>query len=441
MTRREDRLGGAGLDRAPLEGSDAEAYAALRAKRAERRRKKIIRRSILGASALAMLVVGSLIFGMLGRQAEQEMEPITDLVTQGTFTTVVDAKGTLQPLSSTVISPEVTGQIESVNVVAGQVVNEGDVLMTIRNPELDRAVEQAERGLRQAKSDLEGAKAALPSTAAQPTDAPGGGADGDIESARSAVNSAQVAVESAQAAYDDAVAKAALRTVRAPSSGSIVALNAQVGANLNESAAGPGANGPLMQIADLSKMKVSIQVSEEDIARVAVDQSATITCPAFTDLSLTGRVTSIASIASGDGTTGSFDGSTAPTFTVDILIDAPDARLKPGMTAEVSLTTQKLDNVVMVPTIALLTDDGETHYVNLETDRTAHEFKRVEVAVFAQNDDQAVIGRPKDALEGENADMETSPLSDGDILVVAASQTTGESETSGGSVGGGMAVL
>lgn len=441
MTERDTHLERPAFDQAPLEGSDAEAYAALKAKRAARRRKKLIRRSIMGGGAVAVLIVGGLIFGALSRQPEQQMEPVTDFVTQGTFTTVVDAKGTLQPPSSTVITPEVTGQIESVNVVAGQFVNQGDVLMTIRNPELDRAVEQAERGLRQAKSDLASAQKALSSTAAQPVDAPDGSMGGDIEGARSAVNNAQVAVESAQAAYDDAVAKAALRTVKAPSSGSIVALNAQVGADLNESLGGTGANGPLMQIADLSKMKVSIQVSEEDIARVAVDQSATITCPAFPDLSLTGRVTSIASIASSGGAMTSYDGSSAPTFTVDILIDAPDDRLKPGMTADVSLTTQKLDNVVMVPTMALLTDDGETYYVNLETDETTHEFKRVDVTVFAQNDEQAVIGRPEDAPEGENADMETSPLSDGDVLVVAGGQTTSESEAGGGSADGGMAVL
>ncbi len=159
----------------------------------------------------------------------------------------------------------------------------------------------------------------------------------DVSSAQQAVNAAQAAVESAQAAYDDdAVAKAALRTVKAPAAGSVVALNAQVGTDLSDNMGGSGATGPLMQIADLSKMKVTIQVDEQDIASVAVDQTATITCPAFADLVLTGRVTAIASIASTDSSSMSYDGMGSPTFAVDILIDAPDARLKPGMTAEVS---------------------------------------------------------------------------------------------------------
>ena len=226
------------------------------------------------------------------------MEAVTDIATQGTFSTVIDSKGTLQPMSSTVITPEVTGQIESINVVAGQHVNEGDVLMTIKNPDLDRAVAEAERNLKQAKSDLALAQQTLKQAsqiAAAPINDPTVATVDDTSSTQSAVNSARSAVEAAQAAYDDALAKAALRTVKAPAGGSIVALNAQVGADVAESLGGTnGTSGPLMQIADLSKMKVTIQVDEQDIANVAVDQTATITCPAFTDLMLTGRVTAIA---------------------------------------------------------------------------------------------------------------------------------------------------
>ncbi len=412
----------------PREGSDAEAYAALKAKRAERRRKKLMRRGIVIGVAAAVIGGGAIAINILGKEPEQTMEAVTDFAVQGDFETIVDAKGPLQPLSATVITPEVGGQIESVNVVAGQTVKEGDVLMTIKNPELDRAVAEADRALRQARADLAAAQQALAEAkqlasqptadralrqaradlaaaqqalaeakqlASQPTADPMAGPAGDVAGAQQAVNAAQVAVESAQASYNDAAAKAALRTVKAPAAGSIVSMNAQVGAqqavnaaqvavesaqasyndaaakaalrtvkapaagsivsmnaqvgadlgeslgqvavesaqasyndaaakaalrtvkapaagsivsmnaqvgaDLGESLGGAGTNGPLMQIADLSKMKVTIQVEEEDIASVAVDQTATISCPAFPDLSMTGRVTGIASIASGDG--------------------------------------------------------------------------------------------------------------------------------------------
>lgn len=405
----------------PLEGSDAEAYAALKAKRAERRRKKLIHRAIVAGISGVLVVGGAVVVSALNQQPEQTMEAVTDFATQGTFSTIIDAKGTLKPLSSTVITPEVTGQIESINVVAGQTVAEGDTLMTIKNPELDRAVTEADRALKQARSDLGLAQQALNDAkahASQPSEDQLGGAS-DVTGAQQAVNAAQAQVETAQAAYNDAVAKAALRTVKAPAAGSVVALNAQVGADVAESLGGAGATGPLMQIADLSKMKVTIQVEERDIAHVAVDQTATITCPAFPDLTLTGRVTSIASIASTDTANMSYDGMGSPTFAVDILIDAPDARLKPGMTAEVSLTTQQIDNVIMVPITALLTDDGENYYVNVETDPETHAAERLDVQVVAKNDDFAVVGKPADAPADQNPDMPESPLADGDTLVIA----------------------
>lgn len=408
-----------------LEGSDAEAYAALKAKRAERRRKTIRHRAIAAGIVAALVVGGGITVALMGRSEQnQSMEPITDVATQGTFENSVDAKGKLEPISSTVISPAIDGKIATVNVVAGQHVNEGDVLMTITNPELDAAAADAARALKTAQSDLASAQSALKDAqAAGPSVAPDGTpVPVDLTAAKEAVNQARNAVESARAANDQAQEKLAQKTVKAPSSGNIVALNAQVGANLSDlaaSAAGGSAPGPLMQIADLSTMKVTVQVSEEDIAKVAVDQQAKATFPAYPEVELEGKVVSIASIATTDGTSYSYDGSPIPTFAVDVLIENPDPKLKPGMTAEVTLTTQKYDNVVMVPTGALLTDDGSSFYVNVETDAETHEAERHDVTVVAQSDEYAVIGRPKDAPASQNPDMPSSPVKDGDTLVIS----------------------
>ncbi|WP_102337379.1 efflux RND transporter periplasmic adaptor subunit [Collinsella provencensis] len=401
----------------PLEGSDAEAYEALKKKRAERRRKKLIRRGIIAGVVVGVLVVGGIAVSLMNQQPETTMDTITDMAMQGSFTKQVDASGTLQPLSSTVVAPEIDGQIETVNVNAGQYVNEGDTLFTIKNNSLDRDVAQAERALKAAKQSLALAQQMPATPVADPETGDPTGAY-DTSERDSAILSATTEVESAQEAYDLSVSRAAQRTVKAPCSGSIVALNAQPGANLSDLAAGGSSNGPLVQIADLSKMKVTVQVGEEDIASVAVDQTGDITFPAFEDLTLEGRVTGIASIATGSSESYYGDGS-SPTFAVDILIDAPDARLKPGMTADVSIITESYDNVVMVPLSALLSDDGETHYVNVMTDPETEEMERVEVTVYAQNDDYAVVGKPKDAPADENPDLKEAPIADGDILVIA----------------------
>ena len=207
--------------------------------------------------------------------------------------------------------------------------------------------------------------------------------------------------------------------MKAPSSGSIVELNAKVGATVSGGMVmgeGDTSGGKqCMQIADLSKMKVTVQVGEKDIAKIAVGQTANVTYPAFPDITSQGTVTAIASVASGDGSDG-------VNFDVDILIDAPDKRLKPGMTAEVSIITEQLDNVVMVPTLALMTGDGDTHYVNLATDETGTKTRRVEVSIVTQNDDEAVVGKVEVEYDDQgneiNPNVPVTKLRGGDTLVV-----------------------
>ena len=409
--------------------SDEEAYAKLKAKRAERRRKKLIRRGIIGGVVGGIVLIAIIATLIINAQPQGATDPVTDMVTEGTFTTTVEAKGQLKPISASVVSPSVDGTVEQINVQAGQSVNEGDVVMTIKNDELDRNVAEAQRAVAAAQEDLANAqKAAAAAQAAPMTDADGASAAAGASAAStdtSAVSAAQRSLASAQANLDQANAKAAGRTVTAPSSGSIVELNAKVGATvtggmiMGESDTSGGKQ--CMQIADLSKMKVTVQVGEKDIAKIAVGQSANVTYPAFPDIVSQGTVTAIASVANSD----SNYGGGSVTFNVDILIEAPDSRLKPGMTAEVSVVTEQLDDVVMVPTMALMTEDGENYYVNVATDAEGKKSRRVKVNVVTQNDNEAVVGKTQVKRDDQgneiNAGVPTTKLRDGDTLVMDTS--------------------
>lgn len=406
--------------------SDEEAYAKLKAKRAERRRKKLIRRGIAAGVVGAIALIAIVATLIINAQPQGANEPVTDMATEGTFTTTVEAKGQLKPISSSVVSPSVDGTVDSINVQAGQSVNEGDVLMTIKNDELDRNVAEAQRAVTAAQEDLANAQKAAAAAQATPmTDVDEASAAAGISAASAdtnAVSAAQRSLASAQANLDQANAKAASRTVTAPSSGSIVELNAKVGATvtggmiMGESDTSGGKQ--CMQIADLSKMKVTVQVGENDIAKIAVGQSANVTYPAFPDIVSQGTVTAIASVANSDS---SYGGGSV-TFNVDILIEAPDARLKPGMTAEVSVVTEQLDDVVMVPTMALMTEDGEHYYVNVATDDEGKQTRRVKVTVVTQNDNEAVVGKTQVKRDDQgneiNPGVPTTKLRDGDILVM-----------------------
>lgn len=282
-----DKQSGRGNDATEI--SDEEAYTKLKAKRAERRRKKLIRRGIAAGVVGAIALIAIVATLVINAQPQGASGPVTDMVTEGTFTTTVEAKGQLKPISASVVSPSVDGTVEKINVQAGQSVNEGDVLMTIKNDALDSAVSEAQRAVAAAQEDLNNAKVALAAAQAAPTtDSDGSTGPSDANANANAVSTAQRNLASAQAALEQATAKAAERTVKAPSSGSIVELNAKVGATvtggmiMGESDTSGGKQ--CMQIADLSKMKVTVQVGEKDIAKIAVGQSANVTYPAFPDI-------------------------------------------------------------------------------------------------------------------------------------------------------------
>ena len=170
-----DKQSGRANDTAEI--SDEEAYAKLKAKRAERRRKKLIRRGIAAGvvGAIALIAIAATL--VINAQPQGASGPVTDMVTEGT--------------------------VDSINVQAGQSVNEGDVLMTIKNDELDRNVAEAQRAVAAAQEDLANAKKAAAAAQATPmTDVDEASAAAGISAASAdtnAVSAAQRSLASAQA--------------------------------------------------------------------------------------------------------------------------------------------------------------------------------------------------------------------------------------------------
>lgn len=147
--------------------SDEEAYAKLKAKRAERRRKKLIRRGIVAGVIAGIILIAVVATAIMSSKPQSTNEPVLETVQEGTFTTSVEAKGQLKPISASVVSPTVDGTVAEINVQTGQQVNAGDVLMTIKNDGLDRDVTEAQRALAAAQEDFATAKGPWPAHRAQ----------------------------------------------------------------------------------------------------------------------------------------------------------------------------------------------------------------------------------------------------------------------------------
>lgn len=357
----------------------------------ERHRRARRRKRVIGAGVAAGVVVIALVAwgvaGALSAAPAGDDTLQTTPVARGEFVESVQATGTAQPLTSVVVTPEVDGIIASVDVGLDDVVSEGQTLLTIRNDDLDREVRQAELDLRQRRAETDQAQRAYNDAYyAEGRDA--------AASLLVPLESARLQQEIAQDAYDQAVARAAGRTVTAPASGSVVVLNAVTGAAVGAgtgtggSGSASGTAGPLVQIADLSQMRVSVQVNEVDISRVAVGQAARVSFSALPGVLLDGTVTRISTVASADEYGYSYG---VVTYDVEVLVPEPVPELKPGMTASVEILLQDVPDALTVPTSALMTDDGASTFVYVVTDPETQAVERRAVTVGAQSASEAVV--------------------------------------------------
>ena len=141
-------------------------------------------------------------------------------------------------------------------------------------------------------------------------------------------------------------------------------------------------NQPLIMVPDLSHLTVETQVRETDIYKVEKDQDVVIAVDAYPEVTLKGRVSFIGTLAQeASGRRG------GKYFSVTILVEGTDPRLRPGMSARVELLVEHLDEATYVPLEAVL-ERGGKHYVYV-VGRGAPEAR--EVLLGPSNENHVVI--------------------------------------------------
>ena len=468
--------------------SDADAFIALKnleEKRKKKRRARNIKIAVVAGIAIAALGLWALQGTLSSEEEEVDLGPETALVERMDFSTSISAQGALKPASSVVVYPEVDGTVSEVMVSEGQHVEEGDVLLTLRSSEIDKAVSEAAEGVDAASDEVSAAKRtvnalqkaykkakkeykaqlAKANKATKKAEATGEKARAkavdkvmatladdatkaqkkalqaeaeeagqeayekayatveipevdpfdetsyvtEIESAKSEVTTAQRALSAARDAYAEAAAEYDNCTVRAPQAGTLLTFGAEPGMAIGEDGADTS-SGSIARIADLSQLKVSVEVNEIDISSIEVGQRAIATFSAFPDLELEAKVTDIASMASG-AEDGDYGGGVV-SFNVDLVINKPDSRLKPGMTTSVEILTQDVPNALVIPVSALTEDEDGKTAVEVVVDEETMETELRRVKVGPQSASDAVI--KKGLEEGDLVVVSGPMMDDGD---------------------------
>ncbi len=306
-----------------------------------------------------------------------------------TITETVTASGKIYPENEVKISPEVSGEIIELTVEEGDSVSKGQLLVRINSNIYSSVVSQAQAQVAETRSRVENSMELVAQSRAQFQQAQSNYlrhkklfedrviSAAEFEQAEASYLSAKASYEAAQAnvaggRYSVEAATANLNQARenlhrtslyAPTSGIISQLNVKKGERVVGTAQMAGTE--MLTIADLSRIEVRVDVSETDIGKVKIGDSARIQTDAYRNREFQGVVTKISVSSNLQGVSLSSDQVT--NYTVHVLILAssyadlvvPGRRFvfKPGMSASVDIETRREVGTLAIPIHAVTTRD------------------------------------------------------------------------------------
>jgi len=195
---------------------------------------------------------------------------------------------------------------------------------------------------------------------------------------------------SKKAAYDMQRAERALgrMTLTAPVDGMVSLLSVWHGDGMAVFKTGdrawPGA--PIAEIPDVSTLRVTAHADETERGRLRSGQVVNVQLDAIPDRPFTGRIDLISSIASSDFSAG---WPFPKNFTLQVLLDQTDPRLKPGMSAQLSIVVDKIPNALTIPAQASFQKSGRTVVYVLHGGR----FQEQEIEVRRRSGDRVLVAK------------------------------------------------
>ena len=425
---------------------------------------------------VSVLVLLIAIAAVKARQKPKGESVETEKVVLREIREIVSASGKIFPEREVKISSDVRGEIVELYVHEGDSVKAGQVLVRINPEQYESAVEQANASVSGSKSELARSKSSIETAAAQVeqiksqldnaqkiherniklrkdgvisaqdfenSESNVAQLEANLRSAQAGYRAAEQAAKSAE--YNVASSQANLKeiktslnrtTISSPTNGIVSKLNVERGERVVGTMQMAGTE--MMRIANFNSMEVQVEVSENDILRVSVGDTADVEVDAYLDKKFKGVVTEMASSAS--NTTG-LDGQEVLTsdqvtnFIVKIRLVAESyigltdqsMPFRPGMSATVDINTNTERDVISIPIQAVTTREKKTEEEKsgkekmTDKQKSAAE-KEIDEVVFVLEADTARMIKVKTGiqdneyiqiLEGLEADQEvvTGPYS------------------------------
>ncbi len=252
----------------------------------------------------------------------------------------VTATGTIEPVTSVEVGTQVSGIIDKIFVDYNSIVKRGDVIAELDKTNLMSELSNAQTSLANSRSNLAYQKANYDRY--KTLYDKGLIAANDFEQARLSYEQARNQVTIDEQNVTKAKTNLSYATITAPIDGVVLSKEVEEGQTVASAMTTP----TLFVIArDLTDMRVIANVDEADIGQVAVGQRVTFTVDAFPDDVFEGAVTQVRQEATTE--------SNVVTYEVVISARNDELKLKPGLTANVTIYTHETGNVLCVPAKAL----------------------------------------------------------------------------------------
>lgn len=309
-------------------------------------------KKILVASVILILILIAL-FIFLSRR-EPAPQYITQTADRGDIRATVSATGTVNAVTTVLVGTQVSGTIKALFVDYNSTVRQGQLLAQIDPASFEAQVAQAAANLSLARANLEKSKVALRDTVSTfERNKILFGKDFisryDLDTSETAYLSALAQIKASEAQVEQTraalnLAQTNLRYTRiiSPVNGTVISRSIDVGQTVAASFQTP----TLFTIAqDLTKMQIVANIDEADIGRLRVGQPVTFTVDAYPDLTFRGNVSEIRNSP--------ITVQNVVTYDVIVKVDNANLKLKPGMTANVSIVIDDKKGILRVPNAAL----------------------------------------------------------------------------------------
>ena len=352
---------------------------------------------------LILALVAAGVYYYRSTHAAAAPAPVTALVTRGNVVETVDATGTVEAVTTVQVGTQVSGTIQSLHADFNSIVHKGQVIAKLDPSLFQPQVDQAQATVTRLEADVERSRVEVADTQrklgrAQELFAKQLIPYSDLETAEAnalqaeaAVRSAEAQVTQARASLNQAQVNFGHTVITAPIDGVVISRNVDVGQTVAASMQAP----TLFVIArDLTRMQVRASIGEADIGRIQPAQPVTFRVDAYPDETFSGLVTQIRLQPVVE--------QNVVSYVTVIDVPNPGMKLKPGMTATVTVEIARNDDVLRIPNSALRFRPTAELFAALG--QAAPEFVEPPGAPVATSGARQVSGRAREgALQGAAA--------------------------------------